>query len=119
MPRLVGYTLDAMGLPSIFNEAERAFITEAYLYQLVAPREVVTMLNKHFGKSFKHSQVQRWISNNLSERRKVADSKLVVAVEKAQATVVKKKMKEHQKVFDRWVERSERGVDRAFTIVEG
>ena len=95
-------------------------MTDAYLSKMLQPREVVVALNLKYGTQFNVNQVRRWVTANLSKRRRELVTRLAqtpVGV-KTNAQIVAKHKDRHRKALERWAERSEKVVDTAFDALE-
>lgn len=110
--------LAPMPAKAIFSEPHKAFMRELYLQMMVQPSMVTTMLNDKFATQFKHTQVQRWINANLSERRKITVAIGEKMEQKTNVQIARKVADRHKATMERFVEKSGQAADKAFQFVD-
>jgi len=107
-----------MPKPSIFSPEHQKFMRQAYLQQCVMPSILVTMLNEKFATDFKLGQVQRWVNANLTLRKKAVSLVVDPMEQQTNVQIARHIADNHKKVMEKWVTKSERAADKAFTMID-
>lgn len=108
-----------MAKDSIFSPEHKKFMTDGYLRQCLMPAVLTTMINEKFGTRYRPAQVRRWVNANLTMRRKAVQLIAAPLEEKTNVQIARDISNNHKKVMERWVSKSERAADKAFTIIDG